>query len=171
MNCKCILLIFTFIFTYKISAQTHQPKDEQLFMIERSKDNDKIVYELNLKSVGKLDTIEPIKIYWVKPDNKVQKKPLSWIQNKYAYGLTYEVKKANFCQFRFVAYSDRKLILKKNNKGKFHVYTEYNNKESIVHKIILHITGGTFWTPFIEKLEIHSHYPNSDKANIEIVIP
>lgn len=70
----------------------------QSFRIERSKDANQIFYDINITSENKLNQENPIKIYWVKHTNKGKIEPLTWIQQKYAYGLKY-LKKSETGEF------------------------------------------------------------------------
>ena len=60
-----------------------------LFKIERSKDNNQIFYDVNITNTGELDNKNPIKIYWRRNTEGGIIKPLTWIQQKYAYGLDF----------------------------------------------------------------------------------
>ena len=148
-----------------------EKKEEKLFKIQRSKDKNQIFYDLKLNKNGLLDKDEPINIYWIRTDEPNKKDPLSWIQQRYAYGLRYLEKTEHQAKFQFVSYSKKELLLKKNKEGKFKVFTEYNGKWVELNRIFIQIDGGTFWFPKISRVELHSTDPLSKKEIIEIIHP
>ena len=87
-------------------------KSYHLFKIGRNRDDNVIMYDLNLDINGKLNKSCPLNIYWVKRTDNNRLKPLTWIQNKYAYGLKFldsESSQANdgfdsALDFQFVSY-------------------------------------------------------------------
>lgn len=149
----------------------NEKKEEQLFKIQRSKDKNQIFYDLKITKEGLLDKEDPINIYWIRSNEPNKKDPLSWVQQRYAYGLKYIDKNENQAKFHFVSYAKRELVLKKNNEGKFKVFIEYNNKWIELNRIFIQIDGGTFWFPKISRIELHSKDPITKKEIIEIVHP
>ncbi len=77
-----------------------------LFSIGRSKDANEIFYDINLDNSKKLNTENPINAYWLKRTENNKVEPLSWVQNKFAYGIVYLSKSENYAKFRFAAYDN-----------------------------------------------------------------
>jgi hypothetical protein len=142
-----------------------------LFKIQRSKDANEIFYDLNLSAPNKLDTQEPINIYWIKHTKNSKAEPLTWIQKRYAYGVNYLKTSENEAVFHFVSYEKRLFQIKLNSSGFFHVYTILQNKEVIVNRIFIQIDGGTFWFPKVSRVELHAKDTRSNKTIIEIINP
>lgn len=142
-----------------------------LFKIERSKDANEIFYDINLEKTGTLSITEPIYPYWRRQTEGGAIKPLTWIQQHYAYGLEYIYSSENYAKFHFVSYKKRDFVLKKDSSGDFKVFTQLNNKEVEVNRIFIQIDGGTFWFPKISKVELHTNDPVTNKNIVEIIKP
>jgi len=70
-------------------AQTTQP----LFLIERTKNVNKLYYEANLTKNGQIDAKQPVKAYWImwaKDSTGKTTEPLSFLEKKMAYGFNVE---------------------------------------------------------------------------------
>ena len=75
--------------TGTLSAQTTQP----LFLIERTKNVNKLYYEVNITKNGEINSKEPIKAFWImwaKDSTGKTTEPLSFIEKKMAYGYNVE---------------------------------------------------------------------------------
>ena len=127
-----------------------------LFEIERSVNQDKIVYDIQIEHNNSLNRENPIRIYWVRNKNKMHIEPLTWIQKNYAYGLRYITVSRDFAQFHFVSYPKRIFTIKRNKTGVFKVFTTSNQKEVELCSIFIQIDGGTFWFPKISFVELQS---------------
>jgi hypothetical protein len=132
-------------------------KENSLFYIQRSKNANTIVYDANLKPDGSLDQTNPVKIYWIRYAEDSLIEPLSYIQQKYAYGLKttpYPGKPGQFI-LTFNSYSKKQFYLLKDTNGKhFSTYAIINGKYAILKKVLIKISGGTFWFPNIDFIEL-----------------
>ncbi|MGE0560355.1 MAG: DUF4833 domain-containing protein [Flavobacteriales bacterium] len=160
-----MLSAFSFLEIDGVTNKSH------LFKIERSKDANEIFYDIHLEKSGKLNVVEPIFPYWRRQTEGGIIKPLTWVQQNYAYGLEYIYTSASFVKFRFVSYKKRDFFLKKDINGNFKVYTLLNNKEVEVNRIFIQIDGGTFWFPKISRVELHASDPFTKKNIVEIIKP
>lgn len=142
-----------------------------LFSIGRSKDADEIFYAINLTDPNKINVEAPIDVYWLRRTKNDKVEPLTWVQNKFAYGIVYVSKSDSYAKFRFAAYDERTFELKKNEHDEFRVFTTLDNEEVELNRIFIHITGGTFWIPQIPKVEVYSKVTGSNKALKEIITP
>ncbi|MDT8410884.1 MAG: DUF4833 domain-containing protein [Vicingaceae bacterium] len=142
-----------------------------LFKIERSKDANQIFYDVHFIEKNKLDLKNPISIYWIRNTEGGKIKPLTWIQQNYAYGLEFTKTSEKMAQFHFVSYDKRSFTLKQVGKECFKVFTQLNDKEVIVNRIFIQIDGGTFWFPKISKVELHTQDPTTKKEIVEIINP
>ncbi|BAX81764.1 DUF4833 domain-containing protein [Labilibaculum antarcticum] len=147
------------------------PEDKILFSIGRSKDANEIYYSLNLDKYNRLNAENPIQVYWIKRTRKSKIVPLTWIQQKFAYGIVYLSKSENYAKFRLAAYDKRVFELKKNKNNEFRVFTMSNNVEVEVDRVFIYITGGTFWIPKIPKVELYATLSRTDKKIKETIIP
>jgi hypothetical protein len=120
---------------------------------------------------GKLSTIDPINVYWLKRTDNNKVESLTWVQSKFAYGVKYLSKSENSVKFQLAAYDKRTFELKKNMNRKYRVFTISDGKEVEVNRIFIYITGGTFWVPEIPKVELYAIISGSDKKIKETIIP
>jgi len=165
---KSVLVLAFGLLVVGFSSTT---SSSSLFSIVRSKDANEIFYTINLDNSNKLNTENPINVYWLKRTENNKVEPLSWIQNKFAYGIVYLSKSENYAKFRFAAYDKRVFELKKNKHNEFKVFTISENKEVEVNRIYIYITGGTFWIPEIPKVELYATISETDKKMKETIIP
>ncbi|MGB0887162.1 MAG: DUF4833 domain-containing protein [Vicingaceae bacterium] len=142
-----------------------------LFKIERSKDNNQIFYDVNLNSTGNFDLENPINIYWIRNTEGGKIKPLTWIQQKYAYGLKFLNVNDEYATFRFVSSKEMYFTLKKSSKNHFEVYSKYNNQLLNIHRIFIQLDGGTFWFPNITAVKVFATNVKTGKAVIETITP
>lgn len=142
-----------------------------LFKIERSKDANEIFYDINSTLSGKLNTENPIQVYWIKHAEKAQAEPLTWIQEKYSYGLKFLKVSENEAEFQFVSYNKRNFFIKKLERNVFKVFTISEKKLVEVNRIFIQIDGGTFWLPKISRVELHATNVKSGAKTIEIINP
>lgn len=142
-----------------------------LFKIERSKDNNQIFYAVNTTASGELDDENPIKVYWKRNTEGGIIKPLTWIQQKYAYGLKFLKINEELATFRFVSYKKLFFTLKKTKENQFEVYTKCNNQLLKMDRIFIKLDGGSFWFPNITAVEIYAQNVRTGEDVIEIITP
>lgn len=115
---KILSLIVCFILLLPdlISGQENTyPTEQRLFHIERSKNKNLVCYDMNLID-GKLNTKEPLDIYWINREEKPgEKKGLTAIQKRLAYGYKLISQGDDSCEITLSAYPDRKLTIRKHD--------------------------------------------------------
>lgn len=163
-----LCLFFTSFAVNNINTSKHK---YSLFKIERSKDSNEIIYDINITPSGNLNLTNPVNIYWIKHSRNHKITPLTWIQKKFAYGLKFLSKNESEVKFRFVSYRKRDFVIKKNTKGDYQVFTNSYNKEVSVSRIYIQIDGGTFWVPKITKVELYVTDAITGESTIEIINP
>jgi uncharacterized protein DUF4833 len=166
-----ILISSLFFFSFSPKENKDDIHTNSLFKIERSKDDNQIFYELTTLIKSGLNEDNPINIYWVKNTEGGIMKPLSWIQQHYAYGLEFTSSTSQMAKFHFVSYDKKDFTLKKDVEGNFKVFTLKDKKEVIVNRIFIQIDGGSFWFPTISRVELHTTDPLTDSDEVEIIHP
>ena len=146
-------------------------RTHSLFKIERSKDTDEVFYDINLDPRGKIDLRNPIRIYWRKNTLGGIEENLSWVQQKFGYGLKYFTVNDSEIIFRFVSYINRDFTLKKNCEGNYKVYTSLNNEIIEVKKLFIQFDGGTYLSSRVSKVELHGIGLKTHNQVIEIISP
>lgn len=166
-----ILISSLFLFSFSPKENKSDVHSNALFKIERSKDANEIFYELRTLPNNSLDKENPINIYWVRNTEGGKTKPLTWIQQHYAYGLEFTFSTQQNAKFHFVSYDKKDFTLKKDVEGNFKVFTVKDKKEVIVNRIFIQIDGGTFWFPTISRVELHTTDPITNIDEVEIINP
>ena len=129
--------------------------DNQLFYLQRDPNINTIICELNVGSDGDVIKDKPVLVYWIRYDEKKEKKDLNMIQRKFAYGIdTKEIGKDKY-ELRFVSHKKLPMYLQRSaTDQKFHVYVTVNQKKIQIERIFLRIEGGSFWLPNVKYVEI-----------------
>lgn len=166
-----ITFIGSFLLTPLLLLASGPENDEILFHVFRSRDADKIFYQVNLDNEGNLIAGDPVKIFWVRQTQNNQKEPLTWVQNKYAYGLQFLEVDQHFAIFRFVSFPDKTFVLQKDNEGMFRVFTICGEREMIVNSLFIHFDNDSFWFPKIKRVELHATEVNTQSLIVEYIEP
>ena len=149
---KIIILPGLFcLFMYEVSAHFSQPGNI-LFKIGRSRDADEISYEVALGADGRLDPDSPVNIYWIKKSKGSVREPLTWIQNRYSYGIKFLETSGDNAVFKFVSFDSKEFSLERSDDGQFRVYTFLDNRQVIVGRIFVQFDGGSFLSPVISEV-------------------
>lgn len=152
------------------SAQAGSGGNACLFQIERSRDSDKLYYELNLDEEGHLHPEQPITVYWKRHSENGEKEPLTWIQKHFSYGLDFLEVKEEEAVFQFVSYRKRQLMLKKTIEG-YAVLMDGSDGRIMLKKVFVQIEGGSFMLPSIPYVEVTGCERNSDRIIKEKITP
>ena len=157
---------------YKTEADTVFPtppkSNKLLFYVQRTSNTNTIVYELNEEN-GKLDKENPIHPFWIRYQEQGQTEELNYIQRTFAYGINVEATSDSRYQFNFVSYKKFKLYLEQTADKLYHVYTitPKNKKKIILNRVFVKITGGSFWFPTVEYIELRGLDVSTNKEIIE----
>lgn len=127
----------------------------QLFYVQRDPNINTIICELNMNEDGTVDKKKPVNVYWIRYDEGNEKKDLSYIQRKFAYGIETKDLGNDQYELRFVSYKKFPLYLSKSAEdNKYHVYVTVNKKKIQLDRIFLRIEGGSFWIPNVKYVEL-----------------
>ena len=106
----------------------------RLFHIARSANRNLVCYDVNLDN-GKLDTDNPIKVYWVNREEKPGvTNGLSYIQKKFAYGYKVISSTSNSCVCTLTAYAQRPLTIKREF-SRYVCLIEINHQPAILRSL------------------------------------
>jgi hypothetical protein len=118
------------------------------------------VYELNYKN-GVLDLDNPVREFWLRYQEKGERKELSYIQRKFAYGIKARKLGNSRYELSIVSYKKYKMFLEPGPDKKMSVYSNINQKKVILTSIFLRINGGSFWSPNVEFIDLSGIEPVS----------
>ncbi|RZK80806.1 MAG: DUF4833 domain-containing protein [Pedobacter sp.] len=127
----------------------------QLFYLQRDPNLNTLIYELNVDKAGQVDTDEPVLAYWIRYGEGGERKDMSYIQRKFAYGIQSRVISKDHYELRFVSHKKLPLYLVKSaDDKKYHVYVTVNNTKLLLDRIFVRIEGGSFWVPNVKYVEL-----------------
>ena len=176
------LAILSWIATINFNTDVPPPKvfpappvnENSLFYIQRTKNTNAIVYEVNRLSDGKINTIDPVKVYWINYASDSTTSELSLIQRKYAYGISvkqYNKQKNSFI-LQLVAYKKRNIfLLPSGNEKHFIALMNINGKLAELKRVFVAISGGTFWFPKVDYIELSGIDPYTKQKTVERFVP
>ncbi len=173
INTVFTLFIFIFNFTRVIGQEAFpEPKigDNQLFYLQRAKNTNTIVYEVNQKD-GVLDKENPFIYYWVMYNEKGQKEELTNKEKNKAFGLKIDNFNNDKYEISFVSLDALKMNLVKGIDKKFQIIANIKNKKAILKRVFLEFKG-VFWSPKIKSIllegkEIETKATISEKLNFD----
>lgn len=166
-----VSITFLLLVSSNIAIGQKDSLNYHLFKIDRSKDKNVVLYDINLTETGQLHSKKPINYYWIKNEKKGNIEGLTWIQKKYAYGIDYLAITDEFATFKFVSYDKLTFTLKKSKDKKYHVFTKFNDKLVKVKYVFVQIDGGTFWIPNVTEVKIYATEVKTGKEVIKTIYP
>ena len=128
--------------------------DYNLFRIDRSRDADYIVYDVQLDPEGNLNSSMPVKVYWKKQGQESKSEPLTQIQQKFGYGIKLKDLSAEMAEFQLVSYKDQVFRLSKSSEGPYRVYTSSAGCEIEVSSLYIHFEDDSFWFPTVSGIDV-----------------
>ncbi|WP_166145816.1 DUF4833 domain-containing protein [Cyclobacterium plantarum] len=146
--------LFTLLFIHWYSSMGQQV----LFTIERSLNEDQIVYFLHLNENGLPKKGEPISLKWLDNEKSGGLVPVNWIKKKFGYGLDIIQQEEDKVNFKFVSYDKKVFTLKKDASGNYGVFGKINDKRMKIRHIYLKMEGGTFWNPNITEVAVMGYH-------------
>lgn len=147
------------------------PVENQLFYLQRDPDRNTVVYKLNLKN-GVLDKNDPITAFWIRYEENGQRKELSFIQRKLAYGIHSKQLKTGGHEIRLVSYPTVPLYLSKSSTdSQYHIYTQIDKKRAILDRIFVRIDGGSGFLPNVKYVEIAGKDADTGKSLAQRLVP
>ena len=147
------------------------PGEYTLFKIDRSRDPDLVIYDVNLNDQGMLDQSMPITVYWQKKSKSGQKESLTGIQKKFGYGLKFHTVSEHMADFQFVSYFNRMFELRKSKVGQYRVFTLSEGKRVEVTSMYIHFGDDSFWFPDVSRVELYGLAEVGRDPVKEIIIP
>jgi hypothetical protein len=124
----------------KIFEDRTVPDDPNvLFYIHKNTNPNAIVYALNLGDNGKINTKDPIEVFWRRYQEDGRKKKLGWLEKTFAFDFKVRAAKTkpNTFIFSLVAMKKRQLYATQDKKGNPQVATTIDGKIAKLEKIYL----------------------------------
>jgi hypothetical protein len=169
------LMAFTFMPPDAMKVYPVPPGNENsLFYIQRTKNTNAIVYEVNKGADGKINTKDPVKVYWIRYASDSTTEELTAIQRTYAYGVHSNLLKGQNNSFllQLVAYKKRNIFLMPvPNSNRYVALMNINGKMAEIKRIFVSISGGTFWFPKVDYIELSGKDPSTHQPVVERFVP
>lgn len=139
----------------------------QLFYLQRDPNTNTIVYQINTGEDGEVVKKEPISMYWMRYAEDGARKALSYVQRKFAYGISSKYLGNGQFSIRFNARKKIPLYLIRSDKdNRYHVYLMLNNRKIQLERIFLRIDGGSMFFPNVKYVEITGYDALNPKKKI-----
>ena len=141
---------------------------KMLFYLQRTANTNTIICEINADSRGIPNPEKPVNVYWLLFTAGGARKELNYIQRNFAYGIDSKSVGNDVYELHFVSYKKRKFYLKWHVPlKKYQVFATINNKEAILQRIFVKVSGGSFWVPNIVYVEFRGIDPLTGKEVLE----
>jgi uncharacterized protein DUF4833 len=116
------------------------PKDDKmLFYIQKSYNTNTVVYAANINSKGKLDSKEPVIVFWRRYQEGGHKRELKAVEKTFGYGVKAKPLKdrENTYVFSLVSLKDMNFVITQDKNGHPEVATIINNKPARIEKVFV----------------------------------
>lgn len=150
-------------------AELPVPKDipDQLFYLQRDPNTNTVIYQLNRDKAGEPVSEKPVNVFWIRYAAAGEKKELSNLQRKLAYGITHRYLGQSVYELKLTAYKKLLFHLKRSTlDNEYHVYANVNGTDIQLERIFLRIDGGTVFSPKIRYVEITGRDPQQPSRKI-----
>lgn len=170
-------LVLLITFSSSKYAYTQEPESDNrkpLFIIERSRDADYLVYDVVEKGEDHSPGPVSIDAYWIKKGKNNRREPLTWIQNQYGYGievLEMSSVASEELHFRIVAFPWYTFILKQDQENDYQVYIRLAEGEIEVEKLFVNFTNNSFWHPEVSYVILYGIDPHNGARYTETISP
>jgi hypothetical protein len=175
LNIAGLIIIITFTsLKYAYPQEPGSNDQEPLFIIERSRDADYLVYEVGKNSKDRSADSSPIDVYWIKKGDNSRIEPLTRIQNQYGYGIEVLEKSdgtGDEWHFKIAAFPWYTFTLKQNGGKDYHVYIHLTGGEVEVEKLYVNFTNNSFWHPQVSYVILYGHDPHTGAKYTETISP
>jgi hypothetical protein len=148
---------------------TPPPNTKRLFYLQRSPNTNALSYDVNIDpKTGKPNQDLPVRVYWLRyAEGNGEIAELSYIQRKFAYGVTSDPLGNNKYDIRIMSYKKIPLTLMAAADGKYHIFATVSKKQMLLQNIFIQIEGGSMWSPNIIFIEMKGTDPVTGKEVTE----
>jgi len=145
-----IKIIYTFILFMhilpSIYAQNDFPKPQKtanrLFYIQHSNNTNTYVYDANMNGES-INSSKPIDAYRILYSKNREKKPLTWIQKKFAYGILQLESSSDYLKLRLAASKEFLFYLRNEHAKGPRIDITINDRQILLDRMFVQIKDGT----------------------------
>lgn len=139
-----------------------------LFHIERNKNANIVQYDALLGPDGRLDATEPVVAYWIRLAEQGQKRKLSWVERRFAYGFRFNLT-GDKAKLDMAADLGRTIMVERIDDH-YRATTEINGRRSYLDRIFIHASGRGLSTR-VDYIELHGTDVNKQNQQYERFTP
>ncbi len=154
-------------FKYPVPEKTKN----RLFYIQRNHNRNTIVYDANFDNEGNLVSDNPVKVYWIRYEEKGQTMELRTVEKIFAYGVKCKPVAGKSGQYdvNLVATDTRRFILKQTAPFKAAVYMNIGGKEAVLNHIYFFADESGWW-PEVKYIEFFGSDASTGKEVYEKLV-
>jgi len=161
-----ILVLFCVVLVVPCKSFSTDLEIRPVFRIERSKNANVVQYDAQLTPDGEIYAKEPVIAYWIRLAEEGQRKELSWIQRRWAYGFKAQYHaEGNFAILEMRANIGRTIKVYAVD-GVYRGETRIDGRPAFIEKIyITTIEGGIL--PKVQSIELYGIDPCTGEDRYE----
>lgn len=170
---KTLIIVVLFIgLTSFINQEKEYPippkTTELLFYIQRNLNTNTVIFDAVFDENGNLDEDKPVDVYWIRYDEKGQRKELNAPERWFAFGAKTEKITGEENQYSIKLAADKKkhFLLKQTAPYKASVYTEINGEMHKMNYLYVFADTSGFW-PKVKYFELFGLDESTDDAVYE----
>lgn len=152
------LLLLLLTHTTKGQHATSLPiplRKNLLFFLQRTPDANTVIYEINFKKDGTIDPQKPVVGSWIRYEQEQKYKPLTSIEQQFAYGVKCKPLGKDEFEIRLVAYKKMPMyLLKSTVDNSYKMYIKNGNDNLLLKRVFVKVDGGSFWFPKVQYIDL-----------------
>lgn len=142
---------------------------KSLFYIHRSPNPNTVVYEVNLTDKNIIDPDNPVKVYWIRVNEKERIKDLNYVERTFAYGVKLDTKEQGSYKMQFVAKKEKWFVASLDEKGQAVATMKINGRQAKLTKIFVQVAEEGWW-PKVAYVEFFGLDSETGRAAYEKMI-
>jgi len=155
-----IMVMLILLLTSVVSAQKNEvlptPVGKNLlFFLQRTPDANTVIYEINFKKDGTIDPQKPVVGSWIRYEEEQKYKPLTRIEQRFAYGVKCKPIGNDEFEIRLAAYKKMPLYLRRSTvDNTYKMYIKNGSDNLLLKRVFVKVDGGTFWFPKVQYIDL-----------------
>jgi hypothetical protein len=148
-----------------VLAEEKAPEPQRLFHIERNTNANIVVYDALFEEDGVLMKKDPIDVYWVRLAEEGQRKGLSRIERRMAYGYKEKEREGAVLTIEMRADIGRLITVLPDEEG-YRAQIEIEGRTAWLEKVFIHATEGGV-LPSVDYIELHGAFTETGEPAFE----
>ena len=136
-----------------LSTPIEEGQVQKLFVIERSENRNEVHYDALFNHNGTLLEHNPIRVYWIMREQGDQREPLTWFEERFAYGISVvRDPRAKHVSFNLAALEGRTVDVVSLG-GSYIARVEINGRASRLERVFVKLKQGGL-SPAVRHIDI-----------------